>query len=75
MENNQNTSANKPATRNAGGFRRLTLTNLANDIQKEKKHQVNPALAAAGGALCGIIFFKKFALSTNFWYFCKKQLL
>ena len=31
-----NTTPNEPAADNAGGLRRLTLTNLANDNGKEK---------------------------------------
>jgi len=52
MENNQNTSANKPAASNAGGFRKQAFNKPENDRGKENNKQVNPALAAAGGALC-----------------------
>ena len=37
-------AANKPAARNAGGFRKLTFTKLINDRGIEKQQQVKPAL-------------------------------
>jgi len=39
----------------------LAFNKFANDKGKGKKQQVNPALAAAGGALCAIktLFYKR----------------
>jgi len=43
-----------PAASNAGGFRRQAFIKSKNDKGKENIKQVNPALAAAGGALVSI---------------------
>jgi len=37
-------TANEPAADNAGGTRKRAFTKPANDKEKEKKQQVNPAL-------------------------------